>query len=308
MCFGGVCDDKVVHSKSSPAAQRGHISISLSTTTKNTNTTTNTQHHNRHHHHHHHQHHQDHHQHHHHHHQHHHHHSTSQRSTMDVVAHLSASLRPNRHSAPQLRSSNSSSSILSGCGSDSPTSSQDHHHHHHDNSHYHNSHGEPLPDKKRSANHCDLCGKRLLKLARWRNYLTLPCRCRHVFCKQCITGRLRCRQRVMSAASFDLMWTFPCPGSAQCGQELNVDWSRGRRYSKNLVARDLGSAGDSWEQEEEEEEGEEQEEEEQEEEGVFDVEGVCVGRPYLRQCVSADNPPPTPPAEFIRKAVTSFDI
>ena len=54
--------------------------------------------------------------------------------------------------------------------------------------------------------------------------------------------------------SFDLMWTFPCPGNAQCGQELTVDWSRGRSYSKNLVARDLGSSDDSWEQDEEDEE------------------------------------------------------
>lgn len=74
-----------------------------------------------------------------------------------------------------------------------------------------------------------------------------------MFCKQCITGRLECRQKVMRSASFDLMWTFPCPGNAQCGQELTVDWSRGRSYSRNLVARDMGSSDDSWEQDEEEE-------------------------------------------------------
>ena len=64
----------------------------------------------------------------------------------------------------------------------------------------------------------------------------------------------------MRSASFDLMWTFPCPGSAQCGQELTVDWSRGRSYSKNLVARDLGSSDDSREEDDEEEEEEMEEE------------------------------------------------
>ncbi|KAL8582488.1 hypothetical protein ACOMHN_062433 [Nucella lapillus] len=101
--------------------------------------------------------------------------------------------------------------------------------------------------KKRGRHICDLCGKRLLKLAGWRNYFTLSCKCRHVFCKQCITSRLQCRQKVMRSASFDLMWTFPCPGNAQCGQQLTVDFSRGSSYSKNLVAKDLGSEDDSWE-------------------------------------------------------------
>ncbi|KAK7098515.1 uncharacterized protein [Littorina saxatilis] len=107
--------------------------------------------------------------------------------------------------------------------------------------------------KKRSANSCHICGKRLLKLAKWRNYFTLPCKCKHVFCKNCITERLQCRQKVLGSVSFDLMWTFPCPGSAQCGQELTVDWSRGHSYSRNLVAKDMASSDDSWEEEDEEE-------------------------------------------------------
>nr|KAG5693279.1 hypothetical protein BaRGS_011600 [Batillaria attramentaria] len=55
----------------------------------------------------------------------------------------------------------------------------------------------------------------------------------------CITGRLACRQKVLHSPSFNLMWTFPCPGHAQCGQQLTVDWSRGSSYSKNLVASDM---------------------------------------------------------------------
>lgn len=39
--------------------------------------------------------------------------------------------------------------------------------------------------------------------------------------------------------SFDLMWTFPCPGHDECGQEISVDWSRGSRFSRNLVARNM---------------------------------------------------------------------
>lgn len=99
-------------------------------------------------------------------------------------------------------------------------------------------------NKKKTSNTCDICGKRLLKLARWRNYFTLPCKCRHMFCKQCITGRLATRQKVLHSQSFDLMWTFPCPGHAQCGQQLTVDWSRGSSYSKNLVASDMASTED----------------------------------------------------------------
>ncbi|KAL8614444.1 hypothetical protein ACOMHN_007780 [Nucella lapillus] len=216
---------------------------------------------------------------------------------MDVATHWDPTLRANRHSAPNLSSSSSSSSILSGYGSDISTSASHHHLHLHH-------HVEPLSEKKRSPHHCHLCGKRLLKLAKWRNYLTLPCRCRHVFCKQCITGRLQCRQRVMGAASFDLMWTFPCPGSAQCGQELNVDWSRGRRYSKNLVARDLGSADDSWEQEEEDEE--EEEGEEAAGGSIFEEGGVRMTSSH-HHCVGVCSNPSSSSSTFTRKSV-SFDL
>ena len=40
--------------------------------------------------------------------------------------------------------------------------------------------------------------------------------------------------------------------SSECGQELTVDWSRGRKYSKNLVARDLASLNNTWEEDIEE--------------------------------------------------------
>ncbi|XP_076471608.1 uncharacterized protein LOC143301294 [Babylonia areolata] len=159
---------------------------------------------------------------------------------MEVLNHLRSSFR-GRSSAAGAGSSDSLHSSGGGGGGGSDTNS---------------SSDAASVNKKRARHVCDLCGKRLLKLAGWRNYFTLPCRCRHVFCKQCITDRLQCRQKVLRSASFDLMWTFPCPRSAQCGQRLTVDFSRGSSYSKNLVARDLDCGDDSWDLEEEEEENE----------------------------------------------------
>lgn len=50
------------------------------------------------------------------------------------------------------------------------------------------------------------------------------------------------------------MWTFPCPGSKECGQEIVVDWSRGPSYSRNLVAHDMVHKADDVLEEEGDEE------------------------------------------------------
>ncbi|PVD33343.1 hypothetical protein C0Q70_04597 [Pomacea canaliculata] len=97
----------------------------------------------------------------------------------------------------------------------------------------------PIIIRKKSCTCCGICGKRLLKLAKWSNYITIPCKSRHVFCKECFNERLKTRQKVLTSLSFDLMWTFPCPGHDECGQEISVDWSRGSRFSRNLVARNM---------------------------------------------------------------------